>query len=177
MCQVDKDGEYDCAPAEAAEVYPTLPQGIAQDSPQYDSSFARGRPYEGKIGKAQVSFGIEDALQDMTPGAIKMIFLVPELSIACPKGRVCVAEITIDERISFYIELLAVNGVTDSRVKAAPAAAPAATPPRIVRKRLFGSGPAQPAAAPATEAAPATAVPSVAPAASPAPATATAPAK
>ena len=174
VCEVDKDGEYDCAPRTGlAEVYPTLPQGIAQDSPQYDSSFDRGRPYEGTMGKAQISFGLEEALADMKPGGSKMVFLVPELSIACPKSRVCVAEINTDERLSFYLELVSVNGVTDSRLKAAPAApllegGGPATPqrPRIQRKRLWGSAPGPtppPGAAPADTAA----APAPAPAAAP----------
>jgi hypothetical protein len=176
VCEVDKDGEYDCAPREAPEVYPTLPQGIAADSPKYDSSFLRGRAQEARVGKSQISLGLEEAIKGMKPGGVRMVFLVPELSISCPKGRVCVAEIDTSERISLYVELLSVNGKGDSNVKevAAPAYKPG--PPRIVRKRLWGSAPGSPPADPAPAAAPAKPE-AAAPAPAPAPSAAPAPAR
>ncbi len=63
-------------------------QGIVRDSPKFDSSFDRGRTLKAKYRRAQLSLGLEEALADMKPGGVKMVFLVPELSIACPKVRI-----------------------------------------------------------------------------------------
>jgi hypothetical protein len=62
-------------------------QGIVRDSPKFDSSFDRGRTLKAKYKRAQLSLGLEEALEDMKPGSVKMVFLVPELSIACPRVR------------------------------------------------------------------------------------------
>jgi hypothetical protein len=45
----------------------------------------------------------------MKPGGVKMVFLTPDLSFACPKGRQCVADIEIDQRLAFYLELISVG--------------------------------------------------------------------
>ncbi len=67
---------------------PLIVQGIVRDSPKFDSSFDRGRTLKAKYKRAQLSLGLEEALADMKPGGVKMVFLVPELSIACPKVRI-----------------------------------------------------------------------------------------
>jgi len=110
VCDVDKDGTYDCAePSGDVEIYPSMPQGILKDSPSYDSSFERGRPMKVRFGGAQLCKGLEEALAGMQEGGRKLVFLVPELSFACPKGRVCVADIEVDQRLAFYIELVSVG--------------------------------------------------------------------
>lgn len=60
-------------------------QGIIRDSPKFDSSFDRGRPMRVFFKKAQLSLGLEEAVADMKPGGVKMVFLIPELSLACPQ--------------------------------------------------------------------------------------------
>ena len=45
----------------------------------------------------------------MKPGGVRMVFLTPDLSFACPKGRQCVADIEIDQRLVFYLELISVG--------------------------------------------------------------------
>lgn len=114
VCLAESDGTYDCAVKSGpADIYPNLPQGILQNSPSFDSSYGRGRTMKVRYQRAQLSQGLEEALSTMKPGGSRMVFLTPALSFACPKGRQCVADIEIDQRMAFYIKLVSVGEKTD----------------------------------------------------------------
>lgn len=114
VCEAAADGTYDCATrAEAPEIYPNLPQGILKDSPRYDSSYDRGRSMKVRYGKGQLTLGLEEALRDMKPGGSKLVFMTPDQSYACPKGRICVSDLEVDERLALRVDLVSV-GATSS---------------------------------------------------------------